>query len=397
MGVLDFLFEGQPPPSVTSYGQTTTNLPQWLNDYTQGLIGRANAVAAEPYQQYGGPRVASFTPDQNQAFSMFRGNMGSGQSIARQGEGALAAATQQDPSRAGAPFLGSASSMIQGASGAAAQGGSQSNGGLSQAMPFLSRSAQTYPGQASTYMSPYIDNVINRAADLGTRTFNERLMPQLNDQFVAAGQFGSTRHQELANQGARDITENIQSQSQAALDQAYTTGANIFGADMSRAGNVGQTIGSLGESGLSRMLQSGQLQGQLGTAMGNLGETSGRLSESTGRLGIDAAGRWGDLADQISRLNLSDSAGLEGIGRQQQQNRQQNLDVAAGDFNRQTSYPRETVDWMSRIIRGLPTPESQSRTEVGPLAGSEYGPSGSDNIAGLAALLRGMQSPQRGG
>ena len=58
MAVLDFLFEGKPPKAVTTYGQTVTDVPKWLSDYTQGLIARANAIAAEPYQAYGGPRIA---------------------------------------------------------------------------------------------------------------------------------------------------------------------------------------------------------------------------------------------------------------------------------------------------------------------------------------------------
>ena len=61
-GALDFLFEGKAPPSVTTYGSTVTDMPKWLSDYTQGLIGKANAVAGEDYQAYGGPRLAGLTP-----------------------------------------------------------------------------------------------------------------------------------------------------------------------------------------------------------------------------------------------------------------------------------------------------------------------------------------------
>ena len=66
-GVLDFLFEGKPPASVTTYGQTATDVPKWMSDYTQGLIARANAVAAEEYIPYEGPRIAGFDQDQQQA------------------------------------------------------------------------------------------------------------------------------------------------------------------------------------------------------------------------------------------------------------------------------------------------------------------------------------------
>src|SRR5687768_9235979 len=76
MGVLDFLFEGSPPPSTTTYGTTVENMPQWLSDYTQALIARANMVAGEGYQAYQGPRVAGFTDDQTNAFDVIRNNIG---------------------------------------------------------------------------------------------------------------------------------------------------------------------------------------------------------------------------------------------------------------------------------------------------------------------------------
>ena len=57
MSVADFLFEGKPPPAVTSYGQSVEGMPKWLSDFTQGIAARANAIAAEPYQPYGGPRI----------------------------------------------------------------------------------------------------------------------------------------------------------------------------------------------------------------------------------------------------------------------------------------------------------------------------------------------------
>jgi hypothetical protein len=72
MSLSNFLFQGAPPPSVTQYGTSTQGLPQWLSDYTQGLLGKANAVAAEPYQAYGGPRIADFTGDQQNAFTQTR-------------------------------------------------------------------------------------------------------------------------------------------------------------------------------------------------------------------------------------------------------------------------------------------------------------------------------------
>lgn len=378
MGVLDFLFEGQAPPSVATYGQTVQSLPTWLSDYTQGLIGRANAIAAEPYQAYGGPRVAGFSPDQKSAFDLTRGGVGSAQPILQQGIGALQRGTQMTPWAAASPYFPAAAGMIQGgASGSA----------LGAAMPFLSGAGQTYPQAVGSYMSPYVGNVINRASDLAMRTFNERMMPELNDQFINAGQFGSTRHQELANRGARDITEGLQSQALSALDSAYTTGGNLFNQDMSRLGTIGSTLGGLAGQDYSRLLQGG-------TSMGALGQTVGGLADATGRLSIDASGRFADLASQLQRMNLADAGALQSIGGQQQGLAQTNLDRAYQDFQNQTAYPRQTVDWLSSVIRGLQAPQATSTTQVGPLQGSQYGASPAQQIGGLADILRGLQPIQ---
>ena len=73
MGVLDFLFQGNPPPSVTTYGETTSNVPAWYSDYTQGLISKANAIAAEPYQPYTQARIARYDPLQTAAYTKTAG------------------------------------------------------------------------------------------------------------------------------------------------------------------------------------------------------------------------------------------------------------------------------------------------------------------------------------
>src|ERR1700743_1715305 len=64
---LSFLFQGQTPTQGTNYGQSTSNVPTWLQDYAQGILSQANILASQPYQTYGGPQVAGFTNDQTSA------------------------------------------------------------------------------------------------------------------------------------------------------------------------------------------------------------------------------------------------------------------------------------------------------------------------------------------
>lgn len=331
MSIADFLFEGKAPPATTTYGTTTAEIPQFMSDYTQGLISRANAIAAEPYQQYGGPRVAGFTPDTQNAFNVTR----------------QAANAYQGP--------------LAQALGLTEQAAAPGSSGLAVAQPYLNQAAQGFTGDAaSQYMDPYISNVIDRAKLEANRNYNENILPTLNNKFTASGQYGSSAMAREANRAARDLTEGLQSNANAALSGAYTQAGNLFNADQSRNLAVGQTAGQLAGQQQGAMLQAGQ-------QLGNLGQMQ-------------------------QALGLQGAAALDTIGQEQQGQNQKNLDVAYQDFLNQTNYPRSTIDWMSSVIRGLPAPQSTTTTSTGPA--NVYQPSplaqlGSlgTGIAGLAKLF----------
>ena len=313
MGALDFLFEGKPPPSTTTYGTTTENMPRWLSDYTQGLITRANAIAGEPYQLYEGPRLAGLTPDQLRAFDVTREQAG-----------------------AYRPGLEAATSRAQGA--------------LTTAMPYISRAAETFPEAAGRYMDPYIENVINRASTLAGRELNERFLPSVERVFGAAGSGPrSSAYRRTVDRGVRDIAEGLQGQALGALSQGYAQAGEQFGADVSRLGSLGELLGS--------------------------------LSLREGELG-------GNLAELAQNLGLREAAGLEAIGATQQADTQRSLDLARADFEAQRDYPRQNIDWLSNVIRGVPTDRTTTTSETGPA--SIVGPSGLQSLGSLATAIGGI-------
>lgn len=58
-------------------GKNTTTVqksdpPAWAVPYFQSALGKASQVANQPYQQYGGPRVADFSNDQYAGFDLVR-------------------------------------------------------------------------------------------------------------------------------------------------------------------------------------------------------------------------------------------------------------------------------------------------------------------------------------
>ena len=318
MSLSDFLFNGQPPPSVTTYGQTTANIPTWMADYTQGLLSRANAVAGEPYQTYQGPRVAGFAPETEDAFDAVRANVGK---FTPNVTAALGMATD-----AGNP------------------------GSMAAASPYINQAGQQFQGaNVDRYMDPYVGNVIDRATQVANRNFNEKIMPGLTGKFTAAGQYGSSAHQREANQSARDLTEGLQTNAGAMLSGAYTNAGQMFTSDANRSGALANTVGDIANQ-----------------------EAAAKLA---------ASGQVGTLAQMGQGMETRDAAALDTVGRARQDQAQRNLDTAYGDFQEQRNYPRSTIDWMSSVIRGMPAPVSTTTQQTAPMAGANYRPSGLEQLA----------------
>jgi hypothetical protein len=201
-------------------------------------------------------------------------------------------------------------------------------------------------------MNPYIQNVLDRQESLATRSLEEKFLPALQQTFGGAGQYGSrggAGSMEAAGvRGIRDIQENLEEQRLATLGGAYGQAADIFGADVGRAGEFG--------------LRGGQ---QLG-ALGEMAQT----------MGMRGAGA------------------LEGIGATRQQQEQRGLDLAYGDFQEQRDLPFERLGFMSNIIRGMPMTTRETTTERGPA--DIYQPSPLSQVIGGIGVYKGL-TEARGG
>lgn len=247
-GFLDFLFEGKPPKSVTTYGQTIQGVPKWLSDYTQGIIARANAAAAEPYIPYGGPRIAPFAPEEEAAFR-----------------------ATPEAATAYQPYLEGAGAGTAGA---------------------LMESMRGFPGNVERYINPYIENVLNRQESLAGRTLEEKFLPALQRRFIGAGQYGSRggigSMEDIGVKGLRDISENLEEQRLATLGGAYGQAADIFGADIGRQLNAARQMGALGEAAQT-----------LGLRGAGALEAVGRTRREQGQRSLDLA-----LQDFLEQRNL---------------------------------------------------------------------------------------------
>lgn len=290
---MSYLFSPTTNPSVTSTDTTQSQWPSWYQSWINNLLAKGSAVVDEPYQAYGGPRVAPTTADQQSAYNMTRQGIGAYQ-----------------------PYIDTAGQYL-----------TQAGGGFDQ-------------GQFDQYMSPYMEGVVNRIAELGGRNLGENLLPQVNDSFIRAGQFGSTRNEDFTARALRDTQESILGQQSQALAGGYNSAMDAYQRGRDQTMTAGQGLGSLATTG-------------------------------------QAAG-------------LKDAAALQAIGQEQQGQTQRSLDTAYGDFLEQRGYPRQQAEWMSSLIRGMNPPTSSTSTSTGPAQAGQLAPSGLAQVAGAGIGLGGL-------
>ena len=293
-----------------------TSIPAYARPYVERMLGKSEAVTdinANPYQAYGGQRLQGFNPMQEQAFQNY--------------------ATQQI-----APELGAGSNL------AALSGlGSMSAGSDYMRMA-------TDPSSMQSFMSPYMQNVVDLQKQEATRDYQKGL-GALNSRAVASGAFGGNR---------------------AALER-------------SEAGrNLGTTLANIQATGSQNAFDKAQQAQQFGSTLGLQGFGQGLQAASTlGQLGQTRFGQQMGISDAIARA-----------GAVQQAQGQQGLDLAYQDFNQQKNYPYQQLAFMSDMLRGLPLAQSaQTQYQAPPSTMSQLGGLGTTalGIYGMSGGFRGAK------
>ena len=327
---LNFLFQGQTPAQGTNYSQSQSNVPTWLQEYTQGVLAQSNALASQPYQTYGGPRIAGFTDQQTQAQNEVQNLQGQYAPTLNTAQGLATSSANPQALQGALGYLPQAQSMIQGA---------------------LSPTA--------AQMNPYATNVIGQAEDQAKDFWTNTLQPSIQQQYAAAGQSGSSADLRAQEEQANQLTESIQATGNAALGQAYTAA------------------------------QSAGLQGAQLTA--GLGQTAGGIGYEQGALGLQGAGALGSLATTGQSLGLQGAGALDATGQEQQNLNQENESLGYQDFLNQQQYPYQQASWLSQMLSGTANPTNTPGMQQG--ANTSYAPStGASPLNQSIGLYAGLNS-----
>lgn len=217
-----FYFGGDEPPAApTSQTVTQTSIPDYAKPYVETMLGKAQALQDQPYQAYGGQRIAEFSPMQQQAF---------GRTANQQVAGQLAPASQM----AGMAGLGSLQAGNQYAQQA------------------------TNPGAMSAYMSPYIQNALAPQMDEIRRQAGITGQQQAS-QAAQQGAFGGARHGIVEAENTRSMAD-LQNKTYGAgmqnafqnAQQAQQFGSTLGLQGLSQAGQMANTLGNLGQQQFSQ-------------------------------------------------------------------------------------------------------------------------------------------------
>lgn len=338
--VSSFMAEGAAIPQGSALTDMTkqTAMPEWYTNYAMEILSGQQAISNRDYVKAPMPRVADFTPTQQQAFGL---------------TGTAATAYQ--------PLFDQATGVAQNAANAP--------GALSTAQPYLGAAGQSSVANIRQYMNPYTDAVVNRIGELGTRNLTENIMPQIEGRYIQAGQLGFGGRGGMGtpsgmmtdtSRAVRDVSADILAKQTEALQSGYTQAAGLAGTDLSRQAGLASTAGDLAQT---------QQQQQLAA--------SGALS---------------NLGAQAQDLGLTGAGALANVGALEQQQGQKNLDVAYGDFLRQQGYPQEQINNMLATLKGVLPAVPTATTEYGisPSGVANKSTSTAADIAAAAAAAAGI-------
>jgi hypothetical protein len=284
---------------------TQTSIPEYARPYVETMLGKSEALTdinQNPYQAYGGQRIAGFNPVQEQAFK----NVQNMQTAPQIGAGTALAGT------AGLGAIGAGADY---------------------------RAMATSPQAQASYMSPYMQNVVD-----------------------------VQKNEALRDAQMRNVGANLGSARQG----TYGGARQLLG-EQERNRNLQQQMANIQATGSQNAFQAAQQAQQFGTTAGLQGYNQAAQAGATlGQLGQTQFG-------QQQAIN----AAQQQVGAIQQAQAQQGLDLGYQDFLKQRNYPYQQLAFMSDMARGIPLSQSAQQIYTAP-------PSAASQLGGLGMSALGI-------
>jgi len=226
---------GSQPANTTSTSTQTAELPEWARGYAKDALAKGQAltdVNQNPYQTYSNPRIAGFSPMQQQSF-----------------EGA---ANMQVAPQIG---QGTAAATMAGLGGLGVAGQANVGG---------------FQNQVGGYMNPYMNQILAPQLAEANRNYDIGATKQ-QSAATQAGAFGGSREAIMAAENERNRNTGLNQIYGQGLNTAYTNAQNQYNQNLQNQlagyGMANQAAGQLGQLGQNQYQQSmgiNTLQNQYG-------------------------------------------------------------------------------------------------------------------------------------
>lgn len=406
----------------------TTDLPVWAQPYAKDVLAKGAAltdISQNPYQTYGGERIAAPSALQQQSYAR-AGGMGVAPQIgyasnlaAQAGNYAPATFANQFQYTKGDYKPGEFENRFQ------YEGG--------EYVPTEFENQYQKQGQdwnaaaAEEYMSPFKQAALEPQIRAATR---DAQLAQMQDEAAAIGRGAYGGSATAIGRAMREqgLLQNVGDIRAKGYQTAYEQAAQQFQQDQARKVQEAQLQAQYGLSadqareqsrqfGSAQGLNVAQLQAQYGLSADQAREASRQFGTTTGvnvaglraQYGAEAA-RAAEQSRQFGstqQLNAAQQLGVLGgqqfqqgldinklqnvYGQQQQAQIQAQKDVEYQQFLDQQNYPYKQLGFMSDLVRGMPLGQTSTT--------SMYGGSGSPltTLGGLGALGKGVGLYKKGG
>lgn len=365
------------------------DLPSWAAPYVTSLLKSAGDIAAQPYQPYGGQRIAGLNKEQLDANKEIAG---------------LGVAPELDQASGIAALIGKQAGTIGSYTPMSYKGLDTSyltaqapNLQQYQMGPAQQVAAQDYTGQnVQQYMSPYMQNVVEQQKRGAVQDY-ARQIPGLQAATARAGARGGTRDALLRAEAQRNLNQQLQGIQSTGSQQAFQNAQQQFNAQQQanmQAQLANQQAGlTTGQQNLAAQLGVQQLgaqtglQAQLANQQAQLQEQQQRLAQSQAAQAAEEQSRQfgSNLGMQGLQQGLGAAQVLGGLGQQRFGQQQQGIQMrqAAGaqmqnleqqrlenmyqDFLAQRNYPQQQASFMGSILRGgTPTQQNTQQSTYTP-------------------------------
>ena len=218
----------------------------------------------------------------------------------------------------------------------------------------------TQPGTAQSFMSPYMQNVLDVQKDQAQRDYNQQIT-NIHSDAAKAGAFGGTRQAVMDATANRDLQDRMANIQATGTQQAFQQAQQQFNTEQGLGLGAQQFNQQLG-------LQGQQLNQQAGLTTSLANQQAALAAQGLGATtGMQAA-----LANQQAGLatntqNLQALLGVQGLGAQlgstaqlanqqmayQQQYANQQAGLQAGEFNNQQAMQAALANQSANLQAGL--------------------------------------------